>query len=163
MANSLNEVRLIGNLGRDPVVKVTPAGKIIVVLSIGTTFSWREGDDWKEETEWHRCVFFGPKAESISKRFRKGDKIFVSGRIKTKTWIDSQTQLEKSTKEIICSDYVPMGNSNKDNPPQPQQQLSSSQQQQLPVQEQNHSSPSNPAHYDPYDEQSAGQDDDVPF
>lgn len=157
MANSLNEVRLIGNLGRDPVVKVTPAGKIIVLLSIGTTFSWREGDDWKEETEWHRCVFFGPKAESISKRFKKGDKIFVSGRIKTKTWIDSQTQLEKSTKEIICSDYVPMGNSNKINPPQ--QPHTTSQQHQ----EKSDSSPQKSTHYDPYDEQSVGADNDEPF
>lgn len=113
MANTLNEVKLIGNLGRDPVLSATPTGTVVVALSIGTTHSWKVGDKWEEETEWHRCVFYGPKAESISKRFRVGEKIYVSGRIKTRSWETPEGE-KKTVREIICSDYVPMGNPSKD-------------------------------------------------
>lgn len=113
MANTLNEVKLIGNLGRDPVLSATPAGTAVVALSLGTTYSWKVGDKWEEETEWHRCVFYGAKAESIAKRFRKGEKLYVSGRIQTRSW-ETPNEEKKSVKEIICSDYVPMGNPNKD-------------------------------------------------
>lgn len=170
MANSLNEIKLIGNLGRDPVVSATPAGVAVVALSIGTTHSWKVEDKWEEETEWHRVVFFGPKAESISKRFRKGDKVYVSGRIKTKTWNDPNG-VEKTIKEIVGADYVPMGNPNKESlPQQPRAQQAQSTQQARPAQQRpaQHAAPNAPQaqpqqiqgqNYDPFDEGLNGQQD----
>lgn len=82
---SLNEVRLIGNVGADPEGRTTEGGKRVVNLSLATT--GYSGD--REFTEWHRIVFWGPLAERVEKSVRKGSSIYVGGRLQANTWTDN--------------------------------------------------------------------------
>jgi single-strand DNA-binding protein len=83
---SLNECRLIGNVGADPKGRTTDGGKRVVTLSVATTSY--SGD--REFTEWHRVVFWGALAERVEKYVRKGTSIYVGGRLQSKIWTDKE-------------------------------------------------------------------------
>lgn len=87
---SLNKILLIGNVGRDPEIRYTPAGIPVARFSIATTERWRNKDtgDQQEHTEWHNIVAFGPLAEQVREFVSKGRQIFVEGRLRTRTWTD---------------------------------------------------------------------------
>jgi single-strand DNA-binding protein len=103
MAGSVNKVILVGNLGRDPEVRHTQAGGLIVQLSVATSENWRDkaSGERKERTEWHRVVIFNEKlAEVAQKYLRKGAKVYVEGQIQTRKWTD-QSGVEKYTTEVV--------------------------------------------------------------
>ena len=103
MAGSVNKVILVGNLGKDPEVRMTQKGTKIVTFSLATSEQWkdRESQERKERTEWHRVVIFNEKlAEIADKYLRKGAKIYVEGQLQTRKWTD-QTGQERYTTEII--------------------------------------------------------------
>lgn len=103
MAGSVNKVILVGNLGRDPEVRHTQAGGLIVQLSLATSENWRDkaSGERKERTEWHRVVIFNEKmAEVAQKYLRKGAKIYVEGQLQTRKWTD-QSGVEKYTTEVV--------------------------------------------------------------
>jgi single-strand DNA-binding protein len=103
MAGSVNKVILVGNLGRDPEVRHTQAGGLIVQLSVATSENWRDkaSGERKERTEWHRVVIFNEKlAEVAQKYLRKGAKVYVEGQLQTRKWTD-QSGVEKYTTEVV--------------------------------------------------------------
>ena len=103
MAGSVNKVILVGNLGKDPEVRMTQEGTKIVTFSLATSEQWkdRESQERKERTEWHRVVIFNEKlAEIADKYLRKGAKIYVEGQLQTRKWTD-QTGQERYTTELI--------------------------------------------------------------
>lgn len=103
---SLNKVLLIGNLGQDPVLEYTPNGTAVTKLSIATAESQKnKSGEWEERTEWHRVVLFGKQAESASQYLRKGSKVFIEGRLKTRSWEDQNGQKKYAT-DIISNDVV---------------------------------------------------------
>lgn len=109
MAYSINTVQLIGNLGRDAEVKSTTNGQTVCILSLATSDSWidKNTQQWVQETEWHRVVFYGKPADSLAAlHLRKGETLFVQGKIKTRKWTDQQG-VEKSIVEIIGDTFVP--------------------------------------------------------
>lgn len=109
MAYSINTVQLIGNLGRDAEIKSTANGQTVCILNLATSDSWMDKNtqQWVQETEWHRVVFYGKAAESLaSLHLRKGETLFVEGKIKTRKWTDQQGA-EKSVVEIIGNTFVP--------------------------------------------------------
>ena len=86
MSRSLNKVTLIGNLGNDPEVRSTTGGNRVATFSLATSRSWNDAGGAKQEkTEWHRCVVWNTKnsqlADIVEKYVKKGDKIYVEGRI----------------------------------------------------------------------------------
>lgn len=105
MARGLNKVMLIGNLGNDPEVRYTAGRLPIANVSLATTASWRDKEtgDQKEETEWHRIVFFSKLAEIVSEYLRKGSKVYVEGRLRTRKWQDRDGN-ERYTTEIVAND-----------------------------------------------------------
>jgi single-strand DNA-binding protein len=107
---SLNKVTLIGNLGRDPETRYTPDGAAITNLSIATTSSWKDKNsgEKKEETEWHRCVFYNRLAEIAGEYLKKGSSIYVEGRLKTRKWQDKEG-VEKFTTEIVVDQMQMLG------------------------------------------------------
>lgn len=132
MAYSINTVQLIGNLGRDAEIKSTQAGQTVCILSLATSESWMDKNtqQWVQETEWHRVVFYGKAADSLaSLHLLKGETLFVEGKIKTRKWTDQQG-VEKSITEIIGNTFVPHRERQPQNGNQPQQQR----QQQRPAQ-----------------------------
>ncbi len=99
---SVNKVILIGNLGRDPDVRYSPDGNAIANLSVATTSNWKDkaSGERKEETEWHRVVFYGRTAEVAGEYLKKGRPVYIEGRLKTRKWTDKEGQ-EKYTTEIV--------------------------------------------------------------
>lgn len=97
---SVNKVIILGNVGQDPEIR---QGNIIVAaLSIATTRKWRDkAGETQSETEWHRVSAFGRLAEIISQYVRKGDPIYIEGRLRTRKYEDKQG-VERWVTEIIA-------------------------------------------------------------
>ncbi len=92
---SLNEVRLIGNLGQDPEVKHMASGDAVTNFSLATSESWKDKNsgEMQERTEWHRCVAWRKVGEIIAQYAHKGSKLYVSGKLQTRKWEqDGQTR-----------------------------------------------------------------------
>ena len=107
MAGSLNKVQLIGNLGADPEIRKTQAGKSIANMRIATSESWKDSQtgERKEKTEWHRVVVFNDKlAEVVEKYIRKGSKVYVEGQLQTRQWTDTNN-VERYTTEIVIQRF----------------------------------------------------------
>jgi single-strand DNA-binding protein len=108
MGMFVNNVELIGNLGRDPEIRHTASGKKIATLSIATSESWKhsQSGEWRERTEWHRVVVFSEGLASIAeKHLEKGMKIRVEGKLRTRKWEDQSGQDRYST-EVHVENYA---------------------------------------------------------
>ena len=100
---SVNKVILVGNLGKDAEVRVTPGGQSVASFSIATTENWtsREGEK-KERTEWHRIVLWGKAADSLQPYLVKGKQIYLEGRLQTRQW--EKDGQKHYTTEIVASE-----------------------------------------------------------
>ena len=113
MSRSLNKVMLIGNLGNDPEVRSTSGGNRVATFSLATSRSWNDAAGSKQEkTEWHRCVVWNTKssqlADIVERYVKKGDKIYVEGRIEYRQWQDKDGQTRYST-EINVRELIMLG------------------------------------------------------
>lgn len=99
MSYSLNEVRLIGRLGKDPEVRSTTSGATVACFSVATSAPKRGSDE--EVTEWHNVVCFDKAAEWAGEKLHKGNEVYVSGRISTRKWQDKNGN-DRSTTEVIA-------------------------------------------------------------
>src|SRR5690554_1864054 len=153
----LNKAQLIGRLGQKDV-RSTPNGMQVVSFSIATTKSLKDKEtgEWKENTEWHRCVSFNKTAEHIGMNVEPGDLLFLEGELRTRKW-QTQSGEDRYTTEIVVNDfprklpkYFSKNGSQQAAPaPQPQQQA--------------HASPSQPGHLEQPPVEAYGFDDDYPF
>ena len=107
---SVNRVILIGNLGKDPEIRYTADGMPIAVASLATTDTWKDKTtgEKKENTEWHRLVFFNKRAEIVGQYLKKGTPIYASGSLRTRKWTD-QTGIERYTTEIVVNEMQMLG------------------------------------------------------
>jgi single-strand DNA-binding protein len=113
VSRSLNKVTLIGNLGNDPEVRSTTGGNRVATFSLATSRSWNDAAGSKQEkTEWHRCVVWNTKtsqlADIVERYVKKGDKIYVEGRIEYRQWQDKDGQTRYST-EINVRELIMLG------------------------------------------------------
>ncbi len=100
---SLNKCMVIGNLGRDPEMRYTPSGQAVTQFTVAANRRWKgQNDDWQEETEWFRVVVWAQQAERVAERLRKGNKVYVEGRIQTRQWED-QTGQKRYTTELVAN------------------------------------------------------------
>src|SRR3989344_3038620 len=101
-SRSLNQVMLIGNLTRDPELRYTPNGTAVVTFGLATNRSWMpEGaTERREETEFHRIVAWSKLADLCAQLLYKGVKVFVEGRLQTRTW-NAQDGSQKTTTEVV--------------------------------------------------------------
>jgi single-strand DNA-binding protein len=107
--NSLNKVILIGNLGQDPEARFTPQGTAVTNLSVATNEAWKDqGGELQERTEWHKIVLYGRMAETASEYMKKGQMVYVEGRLHTREWED-QNQVKRRTTEIRCDNFTMLG------------------------------------------------------
>ncbi|MCK9507697.1 MAG: single-stranded DNA-binding protein [Pigmentiphaga sp.] len=107
---SVNKVILVGNLGRDPEVRYSPDGAAICNVSIATTSNWKDRNtgERREETEWHRVVFYNRLAEIAGEYLKKGRSVYVEGRLKTRKW-QGQDGQERYTTEIVADQMQMLG------------------------------------------------------
>lgn len=106
---SVNKVILLGNLGRDPETRYMPSGDPVCNITIATSSRYKnKAGEMQEETEWHRVAFFGRLAEIASQYLRKGNPVYVEGRIKTRKYTDN-AGVEKYATEIVASEMQLLG------------------------------------------------------
>ena len=99
----LNQVQIIGTLGRDPEVRYTPSGAAIASLNIATSEQWTDKQSGKrqEKTEWHRVVIFGKLAEIAGQYLTKGSQVYIQGKLQTRKWQDQSGQDRYSTEVVV--------------------------------------------------------------
>jgi single-strand DNA-binding protein len=107
---SVNKVILVGNLGRDPEVRYSPDGAAVCNVSIATTSNWKDKTtgERREETEWHRVVFYNRLAEIAGEYLKKGRPLYVEGRLKTRKW-QNKEGVDQYTTEIVADQMQMLG------------------------------------------------------
>lgn len=104
--SSLNKVMLIGNLGSDPVKRLTQSGSAVVNFSLATNERWKDqSGQLQEKTEWHKVVVFGKQGENCEKFLSKGRSAYVEGKIQTTKWTDKDGN-DRYTTEVVAQNVV---------------------------------------------------------
>lgn len=116
--NYLNRATIIGNLTRDPEAKTTTQGANVTTFSVATNMRWTtQGGEKKESTEYHNVVTWRRLAEICAQYLTKGSKVYVEGRLQTRSWDDAQGQKHWRT-EIVADNVImldrPGGRNNND-------------------------------------------------
>jgi single-strand DNA-binding protein len=111
MAKSVNKVILIGTLGKDPELKYTPQGTAVTKFSMATNenFKDKQSGEWKERTDWHNIVCWARTAEVAAEYLKKGGKVYIEGRLTTRSWDDKETGQKKYMTEVVANDLVLLG------------------------------------------------------
>ena len=106
---SVNKVILVGHVGADPEPRYTASGTAVVNLRMATNEVWRdsEGKD-QDQTEWHRVVLWGKQAEFAANYIKKGQLVYVEGRLQTRTWED-RDKIERRTTEVRANVITLLG------------------------------------------------------
>jgi single-strand DNA-binding protein len=107
---SVNKVILVGNLGKDPETRYATSGAAICNITLATSRQWKDktSGEKREETEWHRVVFYDRLAEIAGEYLKKGRPVYVEGRLKTRKWQDKEGQ-DRYTTEIIAEEMQLLG------------------------------------------------------
>jgi single-strand DNA-binding protein len=126
---SLNKVILIGNLGKDPEVSYTPSGIAVAKFSMATSEKWKDAEgNFQEKTEWHNIVAWRKLAEICGQYLKKGSKVYIEGKLQTRSWDDKNTGVKKYMTEIVADNLIMLdsrgqgGDSGADNMPVAQEQ-----------------------------------------
>jgi single-strand DNA-binding protein len=111
---SLNKCMIIGNLGRDPEMRYTPSGQAVTQFTVATNRNYRDqNQEWQKETEWFRVVVWGQQAERAAENLRKGNKVYIEGRIQTRQWED-QTGQKRYTTELVANQVTSLERRDRD-------------------------------------------------
>jgi single-strand DNA-binding protein len=107
MSGSVNKVIIVGNLGKDPEIRRSQAGKPIANMTVATSENWRDKatGERKEKTEWHRVVIYNEALCGIAEQYlRKGSKVYIEGALQTRKWTDQQG-VEKYSTEVVLQGF----------------------------------------------------------
>lgn len=104
-SRSWNRVELIGNLTRDPELRYTPSGAAVCTFGMATNRTFVTEGERREEVDFHRLVSWNKLAELCNQLLKKGNKVFISGRLQTRNWEGSDGQ-QRQTTEIVVEDMI---------------------------------------------------------
>jgi len=105
MAKSVNKVFLLGNVGKDPEIRSSASGVMVANFTLATTDRQKDAQGaWQDKTEWHNLVAFTRTAEIVRDYVKKGHKLYVEGKIQTRSWDDKETGAKRYRTEIIVND-----------------------------------------------------------
>lgn len=107
--SGVNRVIIIGRLGKDPEIRFTNDGKAVANFSVATSEEWKDKNtgEKRENTEWHRIVAFGRLAEICGEYLRKGQQVYIEGRLQTRSW--EKDGVTHYTTEIVASNMQMLG------------------------------------------------------
>jgi len=105
MFGDINEVRVMGNMTRDPELRKTNSGTSVCNFSVATNRRYQQNNEWKEDVEFHNVVIWGRRAESFVERAKKGTRLYIEGRLQTRSWEDQNGSKQFKT-EIIVSKVI---------------------------------------------------------
>jgi single-strand DNA-binding protein len=107
MARSVNKVVLLGNVGKDPEIRSSASGTAIATFSIATADRQKDQQgNWQDKTEWHNLVAFQRTAEIVRDYVKKGHKLYIEGKLTTRSWDDKESGQKKYKTEIIVNELV---------------------------------------------------------
>ncbi len=104
-SRSWNRVELIGNLTRDPELRYTPNGAAVCTFGLATNRTYVTEGERKEEVDFHRLVAWNKLAELCNQLLKKGNKVFISGRLQTRQW-EGQDGIQRNVTEIVVEDMI---------------------------------------------------------
>ena len=105
MAKSVNKVILLGNVGKDPEMRSTGGGTLVANFTLATSDRQKDPQgNWQERTEWHNLVAFTRLAEIVRDYVKKGSKLYIEGKIQTRSWDDKETGAKRYRTEILVND-----------------------------------------------------------
>jgi single-strand DNA-binding protein len=105
MAKSVNKVILLGNVGKDPDIRVLPSGQPVANFSIATSERFKDQQgNWQDRTEWHNMTAYGKLAEIVRDYVKKGNKLYAEGRLTTRSWDDKESGKKVYRTEIVVGD-----------------------------------------------------------
>lgn len=107
---NLNKAELIGNLVADPIVKALPSGQSIATFNMATNYTWRDSKtkEKKNNTEYHPIIAWGKLGDVVGKYLKKGDKAYIDGRLRTRTW-EGKDGIKHNRTEIIAQNMIMLG------------------------------------------------------
>lgn len=107
MARDLNKVMIIGRLGVDPEMRYTPSGSPVTSFRVAVGRQWRDGNgESREETEWFSVVAWNKLAEICNQYLTKGTRVYIEGRLQTRSWEDTQSGQTRYKTEVIANDMI---------------------------------------------------------
>ena len=107
MSKDLNKMMATGRLGQDPILKYTPNGSAVVTFSVASNRKWKDAEgDEHEDVEWVRCVGWTKLAEICGQYLHQGDKVYVEGRLQTRSWDDADTGQKRFMTEVVLNDMI---------------------------------------------------------
>ncbi len=114
MSRSVNKAIILGNLGKDPEIRTTTNGAKVVTFSVATNRRWQgKSGEMQDDTQWHRVVAWDRLAEIVEQYLKKGDRIYVEGRLQYREWEDQNGQ-KRYTTEIVARELVMLGGRGED-------------------------------------------------
>jgi single-strand DNA-binding protein len=110
MARGVNKVIIVGNLGRDPETRYMPSGSAVTNLRMATNEQWKDKQtgEQQERTEWHSIAMFGRLAEIAAEYLRKGQQVYIEGKLRTRKWQDKEGK-DRWTTEIVADEMNMLG------------------------------------------------------
>lgn len=104
---SVNRVQLLGNLGRDPEVKHTQKGTAVARLNLATNERYKDSaGNWQDRAEWHVVILWGKLAEIAGEYLKKGAKVFIDGKLQTRSWEDKEHKITRYATEVIGGELI---------------------------------------------------------
>jgi single-strand DNA-binding protein len=152
MAKSVNKVILLGNVGKDPEIRSTGSGTMVANFTLATSDRFQDAQgNWQDRTEWHNLVAFKRLAEIVRDYVKKGSKLYIEGKIQTRSWEDKDTKAKRYRTEIIVND-LSLLSARDDSGPYSRSTGAAANEDQRP-----------PAGQDDYAQSTGISDDDIPF
>ena len=106
---SVNKVVIVGHIGADPETRFTPSGTAVANLNLATNESRKNSEgEYQDYTEWHSCVLFGKRAEFAGEYLKKGQLVYLEGRLQTRSWEDD-SGTKKYRTEVIGNEITMLG------------------------------------------------------
>lgn len=107
MARDLNKVMIIGRLGADPEMRYTPSGSPVTTFRVASSRQWRDSNnEVHDETEWFSVVAWNKLAEVCNQHLTKGARVYLEGRLQTRSWEDQQSGQTRYRTEVIANDMI---------------------------------------------------------
>ena len=105
MAKSVNKVILLGNVGKDPEIRSTGGGTMVANFSLATSDRFQDAQgNWQDRTEWHYLVAFKRLAEIVRDYVKKGTKLYIEGKLQTRSWDDKESGQKRYKTEVVVFD-----------------------------------------------------------
>lgn len=107
MGHSLNRAQILGHIGQDPSISYLGDGKPVAKFTVATSEKWKDGDgETQERTDWHNVICWSKLAEICGQYLHKGSKVYIEGRLQTRSWEDKATGQKKYMTEIVASNVI---------------------------------------------------------